>query len=111
MTINMTPYGPIGTPDEMRPRLELWRRQQAALEAGEDPTLTRSIETQGESNHKKTHPRGGLPEIRSGVLIRPLLAPSASSASRADPIRRGRWRKVGERLGEARRLPNYTRNS
>ena len=37
--IGMTPYGPIGTPDEMRPRLELWRRQQAALEAGEDPTL------------------------------------------------------------------------
>ena len=38
MTIGMTPYGPIGTPDEMRPRLELWRRQQAALERGEDPT-------------------------------------------------------------------------
>ena len=31
--INETPDGPIGTPDEMRPRLELWRRQQAALEA------------------------------------------------------------------------------
>ena len=36
--IGMTPFGPIGTPDEMRPRLELWRRQQAALERGEDPT-------------------------------------------------------------------------
>ena len=33
-----TPDGPIGTPDEMRRRLELWRRQQAALERGEDPT-------------------------------------------------------------------------
>ena len=31
-------FAPIGTPDEMRPRLELWRRQQAALERGEDPT-------------------------------------------------------------------------
>ena len=42
MTIGMTPDGPIGTPDEMRPRLELWRRQQAALERGEDPTLLES---------------------------------------------------------------------
>ena len=31
-------------------------------------------------------PRGGLSEIRSGVLIRRLLAPSASCASRADPM-------------------------
>ena len=37
--MNWLPEGPIGTPDEMRPRLELWRRQQAALAAGEDPTL------------------------------------------------------------------------
>ena len=37
--MNRTPDGPIGTPDEMRPRLELWRRQQAALDRGEDPTL------------------------------------------------------------------------
>ncbi len=29
----------VGTPDEMRPRLLLWKRQQAALEHGEDPTL------------------------------------------------------------------------
>ena len=38
MTISWTPDGPIGTSDEMRPRLELWQRQQAALERGEDPT-------------------------------------------------------------------------
>ncbi len=36
-TIGWTPDGPIGTPEEMRPRLELWKRQQAALERGEDP--------------------------------------------------------------------------
>ena len=42
-------------------------------------------------------PRGGLSEIRSGVLIRRLLAPSASCASQADLTRRGRWRRVEER--------------
>ena len=36
--IGMTPFGPIGPPEAMRPRLELWKRQQAALERGEDPT-------------------------------------------------------------------------
>ena len=30
-------------------------------------------------------------------LFRPPLAPSASCASRADPSRRGRWRRAGER--------------
>jgi hypothetical protein len=34
----LVPDGPIGTPERMRPRLELWRCQQAALERGEDPT-------------------------------------------------------------------------
>ena len=29
----------IGTPEEMRPKMELWKRQQEALERGEDPTL------------------------------------------------------------------------
>lgn len=48
--MNWTPEGPIGTPDEMRPRLELWRRQQAALERGEDPTKIegdRDTDTEG----------------------------------------------------------------
>ena len=39
--IGMTPDGPIGPPEAMRPLLDLWRRQQAALERGEDPTKTR----------------------------------------------------------------------
>jgi len=38
--------GPIGAPAAMRSRLELWRRQQAALERGEDPTR---VEAPGES--------------------------------------------------------------
>ena len=36
--IGMTSDGPIGTPEQMRRRLQLWRRQQAALDRGEDPT-------------------------------------------------------------------------
>ena len=36
--ISMTLDGPIGPPAAMRPLLELWRRQQAALDRGEDPT-------------------------------------------------------------------------
>ena len=36
--IGVTPDGPIGPPEARRPRLELWKRQQAALERGEDPT-------------------------------------------------------------------------
>ena len=36
--IGETPDGPIGPRAAMRPRLELWRRQQAALARGEDPT-------------------------------------------------------------------------
>ena len=47
-------------------------------------------------------PRGGPSEIRSDVLIRRLRVKqrsSASCASRADPTRQGRWRRVGGRRG------------
>jgi hypothetical protein len=44
-------------------------------------------------------PRGGLSEIRSGVLIRLREQRlSASRASRADPTRPGRGRRAGARL-------------
>ena len=48
---------------------------------------------------KKDRQRGGLSEIRSGVLIRRLLEPSASCASRADLMRLGRRRRAGAWLG------------
>jgi hypothetical protein len=41
------------------------------------------------SQKERTANCGGLSEIRSDVLIRRLLEPSASFASRADPTREG----------------------
>jgi hypothetical protein len=45
---------------------------------------------------EKKPPRGGLSEIRSGVLmrLREKPRPSAFCASRADPMHQGRWRSV-----------------
>ena len=41
--------------------------------------------------------RSGHSKFCLRCLFRPPLAPSASCASRADPSRRGRWRRAGER--------------
>jgi len=46
---------------------------------------------------QKDRLRGGLSEIRSGVLIRRLLAPSAFCASQATPTRLSRWQRAGRR--------------